>query len=273
MKVDITSTTLEKGIDLAKGFLDKLITPAIEEVGLLMKDQLAFFRFKNQVQILNKSRLYCIKHNIEPKAISLKLLVPLLEHASLEEDESLQDKWAMLLTNLVDSEQNIQNHVFPYLLSQISINEFKTLENAWLSHQKQRAIKEKELIDFQSAHKATVDTLIHQINLAEEDSFHQQQELDEFVNKEQKIIRSIFERQAVDDSGLEEFEIANLIRLGTIKAKVDHEVHARPLTIPAVNGYSPKTTLAIKVDMESGYDYHILTELGELFIKACSEKK
>ena len=48
-KIDITSTALEKGVDVAKSFLDKLIMPAIEEVGLLMKDHVTMWKFKNQI--------------------------------------------------------------------------------------------------------------------------------------------------------------------------------------------------------------------------------
>ena len=36
MKLDITSTVVEKGIDLAKDFLGKLIGPAMAETGLLI---------------------------------------------------------------------------------------------------------------------------------------------------------------------------------------------------------------------------------------------
>ena len=38
-------------------------------------------------------------------------------------------EWAILLGNMVDSEQNIENHVFPYILSQISSNEFEAVLN------------------------------------------------------------------------------------------------------------------------------------------------
>jgi hypothetical protein len=34
-KIDITSTAIEKGLDIAKDFLDKLIIPTVEETGLL----------------------------------------------------------------------------------------------------------------------------------------------------------------------------------------------------------------------------------------------
>ena len=49
-KINITSTALEKGIDLAKEFLDKLISPAIQETGLLISDQISRFRFNNQLK-------------------------------------------------------------------------------------------------------------------------------------------------------------------------------------------------------------------------------
>jgi len=38
-KIDITSTALEKGLDIAKGFVEKLIYPSAEEMGLLLKDE------------------------------------------------------------------------------------------------------------------------------------------------------------------------------------------------------------------------------------------
>lgn len=102
--------------------------PSVEEVGLLMKDKVASWRLSNQIKILNKAQEKCAKNNISPKAISLKLLCPYLENASLEEDEYMQDKWANLLTNLVDSQQNIENNIFPYILSQISKDEYEFIE-------------------------------------------------------------------------------------------------------------------------------------------------
>ena len=129
--VSINIPVLEKSVEIAKDFIDKMISPSVEEVGLLFKDKVNIWRFKNHVKSINKTKDYCVKHNISPKVISLKLLYPLLEFASLEEDEELQDKWAILLGNMVDSEQNIQNHVFPYLLSQISKNEFEIVERIY----------------------------------------------------------------------------------------------------------------------------------------------
>ncbi len=155
-KLDITSTAFEKGIDLAKEFADRLIGPAIDETGLLFKDKISYWRLVNQVKVLNKAKALTEKNGIDPKAISLKLLVPLLENASLEEDEELQNRWAILLSNMVDSAQNIENHVFPYILSQLSIEEYKALQSTY----------ESKLYRIQSAsnqlkeHLSTKDDLI-----------------------------------------------------------------------------------------------------------------
>jgi len=128
MKVDITSTTLEKGIETVKAFLQKLISPPIEELGLLLGDNVRLWRFKNQIKILQKADEYFKSKNLDPKQIPLKVLVPLLEAASLEEDEDLQNKWAALLVNYVDSTKSFTSTVYPYILAQISTSEAKGLE-------------------------------------------------------------------------------------------------------------------------------------------------
>src|ERR1022692_980913 len=96
-ELNIKSSTIEKGLELAKDFLGKLISPTIEELGLLVADNIKFLRFKNQIRILLKAKDYVQRNNISVKEIPIKILVPLLEKASLEEDDKLQDKWAKML--------------------------------------------------------------------------------------------------------------------------------------------------------------------------------
>jgi hypothetical protein len=55
-KFDITSTLGEKGLDAVKSFLDRLIGPSIDEVGLLIADPIRLWRFKNQIKILAKAQ-------------------------------------------------------------------------------------------------------------------------------------------------------------------------------------------------------------------------
>ncbi len=156
-KIDVTSTALEKGIDVATGFVNKLVNPSVEELGLLIRDQVSLWRFSNQIRILNKAKALCEKNNITIKAISPKLLCPYLEKASLEDDDVLQEKWAYLLVNMVDSKQNLQSHVFPYILSQLSKDEFLLLEEM-LQEKKVRVLKKKEeLKEFVRANESKIN--------------------------------------------------------------------------------------------------------------------
>lgn len=127
-RIDITSTAIEKALDLTKSFIEKLLGASFEETGLLIADNIKLIRFKNQIRILTKAQKIVIENNIDIKKISLKQLVPLLEYSSLEEDETLQDKWTNLIVNFIDSNENYISTIFPFILNQISTNELKILE-------------------------------------------------------------------------------------------------------------------------------------------------
>lgn len=123
-----TQNAINEGIQLAKDFLQKLISPSVEEMGLLVADNIRFWRFKNQIRMLQKAESYVVKKQIEVKRLPIKILVPLLEGASLEENDELQEKWVGLLVNYIDSKKVQQSSIFPFILSQLSTNEAKCLE-------------------------------------------------------------------------------------------------------------------------------------------------
>lgn len=127
-KIDITSTAIEKGFDLVKDFVEKLVGSTLEETGLLISDNIKLIRFKNQLKILTKAQKIVKESGINIKQISLKSLVPLLEYSSLEEDETLQEKWANLLVNFIDSSEKYESTIFPFILNQLSSKEIIELE-------------------------------------------------------------------------------------------------------------------------------------------------
>lgn len=293
-KIDITSTVLEKGVDTAKNFLDKLIMPAVEETGLLLKDQVTMWKFKNQVRMLNKAKRHCEKNNISPKTISLKLLCPLLDYSGLEEDEILHDKWAILLSNMVDSDQNIQNHVFPYILSQLSSNEFLVLEKIFDERQLRVANLTKELEEFKQSRlkqEKEIDDKIAVLNeqIQQAKAKSKNQFSDELWNlrteknmiedqhsslkhKESSLSYSIRRPGTIPDESLKEFELSNVIRLGLVKEEKEFFANSQTLEIPNEREhYNSYTNINLDIDVESNTD-NILTELGELFIYACKDK-
>lgn len=289
-KIDITSTAIEKGIDLAKDFLDKLIIPTVEETGLLLKDKVTLWRFNNQIKMLIKAKENCEKLGIKPKTVSLKVLCPLLDYAGLEEDEILQDKWSNLLTNMVDSEQNIENHVFPYLLSQVSVDEFMMIETVYkmkiervnkLGRELEQFLSEKPKIEAEI--KSDISELEQQMKHEKESKkyswdtqqkkWDKEKQLRELESKERALKNSINQPELVPNGELQDYEISNLIRLGIIKsiprpyAYVGrHKIRNEP-----DSEYLHLEDLEITIDAEE--DDLILTELGVLFISACNSKK
>jgi Abortive infection alpha len=116
----------------AKSFLDKLIGPPLEEVGGLMADQVKFFRFKQQVKIINKAQETIKKSGIEPGKISLKTLVPILENGSLEEDDSMTDRWSGLLaTAAKKGGEEIVRPCFAEILKELSPTEAVVLDGIY----------------------------------------------------------------------------------------------------------------------------------------------
>lgn len=294
--LNIKSSTIEKGIELAKDFLDKLIMPAVEETGLLIKEKVTYWKFKNQVKILNKAKEYCEKHGVEPKTISFKILVPLLESSALEEDEMLQDRWAILLTNMVDSEQNVENHVFPYILGQVSTNEYLFLEQVYFSKKDRIEKLTKELEDFKTIYpkkekeiKEKISDLEKNIEELEKDkSIPYSREVWDLKSKKGELERSLnhmkYEEnwisqktlypEIIPEDELRDFELSNLIRLGLVKSVQETTANSQTLEIPKhrEDDWNDYVSVNVEIDLESNVE-HIMTELGELFIDACTIKK
>lgn len=237
-EINIKSSTIEKGLELAKTFVEKLISPTAEEVGLLVSDNIRYFRFKNQIKILLKAKKYVEAKGISIKSIPPKILVPLIENASLEEDEELQDKWAKMIVNLSDSETNLQNQIFPYILSQLSLNEFKSLEELYESERvflrKKTSISEREPSDFYSDEEMGV---IKEIEEVEQNGF------------------IVFSNLS--------YELSNLERLGLLKKTLPEVIVEPPLMMYGMFGDRYKTKYGTV-----GSTYRI-TELGFSFMNIC----
>lgn len=241
--INIKSSTIEKGLELAKDFLGKLIFPTVEEVGLLISGNVRYLRFKNEVNILLKAREYVESKNITLKEIPIKILVPLLDQASLEDNETLQDKWAKMLVNMVDSKNNLQNQIFPYILSQISIEEFTELG---------------ELIKREKQHSEIRFELAEAIK---QDQFSSKNETKKLRKEIDQIEQGGFRLD------LEEYEATNLLRLGLVK-QLPPKIYIEEFQTGGVDDLSERWhQIGAEYDPDD-YGYRV-TELGQKFILIC----
>lgn len=123
-------TTMEVLFEPVKDLVQKLAGPAAEELGLTLGERVRQFRFKQQLHILTRTKEMLEDAGISAKHIPLKFLCPLIQNAVLEEDESLQDKWAALLANSC-KEGNEVLPSFPEILKQLTPVEAKFLDEAY----------------------------------------------------------------------------------------------------------------------------------------------
>ena len=254
-------------------WLDQIVGRPAEQLGLLLEDSVRKWRLNNQLRILQSAQKKCEKYNRNIKIISPKLLCPLLDLSSLEEEPIMQDKWANLLANMLDADQNIQNHVFPFILSQISKEEFIAINDFYISICEALSAKSMEIdniylqleeIPKERERRLEEITTIHgkhsgewyQVN-------HEYNELEVSTQIEYKNLMNEGKKLAtIPGDLLEVFEFENLIRLGLVKILPVSEATAFSLG---------RKSRHIYVDVEHiGFEYEI-TNLGEQFIFACNE--
>jgi Abortive infection alpha len=106
--------------------LDKLAGPAAEEIGLTLKDHVRVFRLKRQIRLFSRVKEMLAESSIEPGRVPLKLLLPMVENASIEENDDLQDRWAAMLANAAVNRDIHPS--FPEILKQLSEKEVAYLD-------------------------------------------------------------------------------------------------------------------------------------------------
>lgn len=142
-------------IDKSEALLKALFGQSLEEFGGLISDNVRLRRFKNQIKIFEKAKKILADKNIDSAKVSLKVLAPLLEYCSLEENLSLQNKWAHLVAFVLssDDEEFLQAN-FIKILNLLHPAEAKILDNL----QKEYLIKiNKKLIYYNEKRKRKIE--------------------------------------------------------------------------------------------------------------------
>ena len=106
----------------------RAITPeAVRQAGGILSDTVRSWRVMNEMRIVKRVQEYAKKHGIKLGPVALKVLAPLLETASLEEDATLQKMWAALLLNASAKTADVETRYID-MLKQLSAVEVKLLD-------------------------------------------------------------------------------------------------------------------------------------------------
>jgi Abortive infection alpha/Protein of unknown function (DUF2806) len=116
--------------DKLADIIHKLAGPMAEEIGQLLADKIKVYRLKNLIAVGKKIQKILAEAHLSPDAVPPRLFLPILEAASIESDETLQDLWAGLLASASDESDSLSPS-FIETLKQLTPAEAKTLNKSF----------------------------------------------------------------------------------------------------------------------------------------------
>ena len=85
------------------------ITPEfVRQGGGILTDWARYWKWQNLIKIVKRSEKFIKENKLKKHNVPLKLLIPLLEKSTMEEEESMQDKWAALLARAISGDKRVK---------------------------------------------------------------------------------------------------------------------------------------------------------------------
>ena len=129
---DAANTTVEKSFQGIEGFLKSVCVPALDEIGLLLRDKVRHWRLNNILRILDKSKGKLHLENQELKIQAHpRVALAIIENGSLNDNDEVQEMWAGLFASSCTKDgQEDENLIFVDLLKQLTVAEARILKYA-----------------------------------------------------------------------------------------------------------------------------------------------
>ena len=135
---DAANTTVEKSFQGIEGFLKSVCVPALDEVGLLLRDKVRHWRLNNILRILDKAKG---KLQFENEELQIqahpRVALAIIDNGSLNDNDEVQEMWAGLFASSCSKNgQEDENLIFVDLLKQLTVAEARILKYACESARK-----------------------------------------------------------------------------------------------------------------------------------------
>jgi hypothetical protein len=98
---------IAKALQPLADLLHKIAAPLADEIGESLGVWARHYRFRLGLRMLQKTERMVIEAGFAPQAVSPRLFLPIIENASVEDDEDLQSRWAALLANAAASPASV----------------------------------------------------------------------------------------------------------------------------------------------------------------------
>jgi len=127
--------TAKLGQEVIK-FLSRFLGGSLEQAGGIFEDKLKYLCWERQVRLMDRADQFLKQRRLDDptRRVPLNIFVPLVQGGSLEENDDLQDRWAMLLVNAGDAEGGIEvRRAFLSILEDLSPLDALVLERIYSS--------------------------------------------------------------------------------------------------------------------------------------------
>lgn len=144
------SVNIQGEQDAVNKFFSGIVPEFIKDGVGILSDQLKFWRWKNQVSIIKNAQAKIESSGLTKKQIPLKVLVPIIQNSSLEEEDNMQEKWANMLANAATGRIDISPN-YAGILNELSTIEVKLLEQIYKESMKETDYHKRKNIQFDTS--------------------------------------------------------------------------------------------------------------------------
>lgn len=120
------SETINKAADL----VHRLTGPVCDDIGAMISDSMKPYRAKNLVNTFRKTEQILREAGLPANAVPTRLLFPIVEASSIEDDETLQEMWAGLLAT-ASQETDSVSPSFAETLKQMTPDEARCIDRIY----------------------------------------------------------------------------------------------------------------------------------------------
>jgi hypothetical protein len=161
-----------KALDVTEkllSFFGKVFHEPIEQASGIVSDKLKFVRWQRQVRMADEvNKILESRGTTQTRAVPPKLALPILEAASNEDNDELQDMWAKLLANAMDPGVDVEIRLtFVEILKALNPLDVKLL------HEFYKALKNDPKVDWSQIHNfsLTKEQIVSGLGMPEQEYY------------------------------------------------------------------------------------------------------
>ena len=130
MSDDLGDKVIEKLLEPMGDMLRKIAGPVSGELGESIGVVARHYRYKLAVKMLQKTERMLREAGINPRAVPPRVFLPIIENASVQDDDDLHTRWAALLANAAAASESVHPSYIE-VLRQLTPDDAKLLDRLY----------------------------------------------------------------------------------------------------------------------------------------------